>query len=200
MGMVSELSWKTYMRPGGILRVFVTSVAKNPDKLLRDAREYEKRFLRDLDGIRQPVSRVDFYFDSVGGAVNSAQGMLSAIYRRFGKTPGRVLIDGMCGSAATIVAFGIGGPAYITERSTILIHRPKMLDCMRRGGIWAIQEKAGKSATVRIMLEAYRGKTKRPRKEIRKWIDEGRRFSPGDACEAGLCERIMSRAEFESIG
>lgn len=196
MTTVGVLKWTLLMQPGMILRVFITSVSKTPDKLLNNAREYEKRFMKELEYISD-VNRVDVYIDSHGGVVNSALGMLSALYKHFGSVPCRVLIDGECGSAATIVAFGVNGPVYITPRSQVYLHMPKMLSCMRRGGIWNITEAIGKNNTLQIMLAAYRSKTKQPRHLIRKWIRDSRRFNAKEACEAGFCDSVMTRGDFE---
>lgn len=198
MKQISEFKMTMRMQPGHLLRIYVTSVPKEPNKLLPNSFAYEKRYMEQLRDAG-PIDRFQIYIDSHGGAANSAMGLLAAITDWLDKVPGSILIDGECGSAATLVAFGHKAKVYITPRSRVFIHAPKQLDCMKRGGVWTVAEKLGKSSTTHFMLATYRSRTKQPRRLIRQWIADSVRFTPDEAVKLGFCEKVMQLAEFQAL-
>lgn len=191
--MPKELKWSLLKRPGGVVQATVTSVEKPPDKLLKNAYEYESRFRKELAAV-YPFTRLDLIIDSNGGAVSSACGISAAVLAA--KRPVRVLIDGECGSAATLVAYGTGGKVYITPRSHIMIHMPKVVVCKRSGGIWSFFDKIGKTSTINYMLCLYRHKTRRPKAELRKMLRESRRFSSTEAVMMNFADAITTLETF----
>lgn len=198
MKQIGELKMTLRMQPGQLLRIYVTSVSKDPDMLMPNSYAYQKRYTEQLRAAG-PFNSFQIYIDSHGGAVDSALGMLSTFTKELERIPGAFLIDGECGSAATLVAFGHAAKVFITPRSRVFVHAPKQLDCCKRGGIWTIFEKLGKSSTTHFMIATYRSRTKQPRRVIRQWIAEGVRFTPKEAVSLGFCQQVMSLTEFQAM-
>ena len=195
--IVSELGWTITRVKEGYIRINVISREKPPDKLL-NSYQYENRFRKELEKYK-PIERIDLIVNSPGGVVDSAFGMLAALYDRK-KCKGRVLIDGWCGSAATLVAFGCKAPVFITPTAKVKTHLPKAMVMANKGGVWNSYQKLAKLSTVNMITAVYRGKCKKKRSEIRKWMEEEKCFSSAEAIEAGLCDYLMTRSEFEQGG
>lgn len=203
MARISEMKMTLTSLPEGVLRAVIVSVPKEPNKLLRDAGDYRDKYWSQLEPYRGRVRRLDLIVDSTGGAAKSAIGLVSAL-SRLNAPEGRVLIDGSCGSAATLVAFFWEAPVWITARSTVYIHQPVRRRYLFRNGEWS-QTDAKRprdpavSAIAGLLKAAYRRKTHARRKQIAQWMDAGTRFTPQEAVDVGFCDGIMTRYGFESL-
>ena len=195
--MFSELQWTIRKVGDGYIRITVNTGQKPPDKIM-NSYGYEARFRKDLKKYGK-IERIDLIINSPGGAIDSAYGMLAALYD-LKKCKGRVLIDNYAGSAATIVAFGCKAPAYIVPGGRIMVHMPKSAVFAGRGGIWTTYQKLAKRSAVNMIAAIYRGKCKKKRKEILEWMEYNRTMKDWETIEEGLCDGIMTRAEFEKGG
>lgn len=219
MAMATVLKMELWDRSDGSARCMVTSVPCDPKKVL-NTRDYAYKYRRHLARLRA-YNRFLIIIDSKGGAKDSAIGLLDAMRAEIGtkKQPASILIDGMCGSAATYIAAGLKKvPVYITPGSRYYIHMPKNVTyCRRGGGVWNAIYRAGCKATIRDMVKMYHQKTSVPaggiwkalgikkkkhvpKRTIRKWMTEGKSFTAGEAVNYGLCDGIMTRHEFEKGG
>lgn len=199
--MPKELKWSILKRPGGVLQAMITSAEVPPDKLLRDACEYQRRYREALKQAG-PFDRLDIIIDSPGGAISSAAGMTSAIAEavKAYRASVRVLIDGQCSSAASQMIYELpfkGLKVYMTERSRILVHMPKAETWTRSGGSWSCVTKVAKYLTTCTMISVYKARTRQPRSVIRKWMQESKVFRPREAVEVGFADGIMTLAEFQ---
>lgn len=203
--MAIELGWNLsrLTRNGKtILKISIYSKEVPPNKAFnRNAISYETKFRKHLKKAGE-YDAVEIYINSGGGAIDSAYGMVQALYSIKKGTPGRILIDNYCGSAATLVLCGLKCPAYIVPGGRIMTHMPRVHEFKKAGGVWSIYEKFAGMLAVNNIIAFYRSRTKRKysRKEIRAWMERSRRFTPDEAVEAGMVDGIMTRAEFERRG
>ena len=193
MMQVSEL--KMEIRKVGPARAVctITSIDKDMRQVLKQPRDYYQKYREQIRAAGE-IREVDVIINSPGGAVASAMGLTYALQDI---PEGRILINGFCGSAATLIAFGTSDRVYITPDSRVYIHMPIRKVATRKDGKWTLPERIAKASTTNILLTAYRGKTHRRRHELRKWMEEGKRMTAQEAVELGFCDRIMTRAEFE---
>lgn len=207
MAMATELKMTLWHRiDSSAVKCVITSVEKDPRKIL-NARDYEKRYLSYLEQLigkenyGKTWDQVNIIINSHGGAADSAVGLISAL-ARIRKEKGvkvRILIDGICGSAATYVACGFKRdvPVYITPGSRYIVHNPKtMLFRRRGGGPWNVLVKAGSDQLTRDMVRMYAGRTGKSKKQIREWMDADTSFTAAEAVENGFCDRVMQKHEF----
>lgn len=202
--MPKELKLSILKHPGGVALGMITSVEKPPDKLLKDAYGYEKKN-REILKAAEPFDRLDLVIDSSGGYVASAAGMAAAIEEAVkGKNRSiRILIDGQCSSAATMIAYGLpfkGIPVYITPRSHILVHLPKSGVYEKTGSDWKYLQRMAKLVTTNHLIAIYKDRTRRPRAEIRQWMKDSKTFTAGEAVMAGLADAITTLAAFQKGG
>lgn len=188
---------------GKIRALKITTAETAPNKLKKTGQEYCDAFREKL-GEGGKIEHLQVIINSRGGSFYSAAGIQQALHEmNGGKNPeiGRIsiLIDGMCGSAATFVAFGAyeREAVFITPGSRVFIHMPKVYQYTKTGGIWDAVMKVGTIVTTRTFVELYRRRTGQKRWIIRQWMREGRYFSAEEAVEIGLCDGIMTRAEYE---
>lgn len=191
---VSELKWELRKRQDGRLRIYVTSVEKELSQCMANAAEYERKFRKHLEQAGE-YNSVDVIINSHGGACASAMGMTRAMESI--RMPGRFLIDGACGSAATLIPCALNGKVYITPTSHYYIHRATIRKYHRDGTGWRLIGTMQKGAVDNLLRHAYKTKTKQKWKVIREWMANGTRFSPQEAVDARLCDGIMTRAEFD---
>lgn len=219
MAMATVLKMELWDRSDGSARCMVTSVPCDPKKVM-NPRDYAFKFRRHLAQLRA-YDRFMIIIDSKGGAKASAIGLLEAMRREIGtkKQPAAVLIDGVCGSAATYLAAGLKKvPVYITPGSRYYIHLPRTSIFSRRGGgVWNVIYKAGDKSTTRDLIKMYHQKSSVPaggiwkalgikkkkhipKRTIRKWLEAGTSFTAGEAVQYGFADGIMTRYEFEKGG
>lgn len=196
-----EMRMGIWKRSDGKIRVMVTSENKQGGVVL-NRRQYWEKFANHLKNAK-PFDRMDIIINSTGGMVDSAIGMVMAL--EMIKKPTRILIEGNCGSAATLL-LEMSCPVYMTENSAIYTHRPSRQR-------FQINKKTGEEKIVNTesygmrrmkmyfretyMIRTKRNKKKHKRKEIKQWIEEGRRFTAKEAVEAGMADGLMSRVDFE---
>ena len=111
----------------------------------------------------------------------------------------RILIDGICGSAATLVAFSNykNCEIYITPNSRLFVHMPRVYQYTKTGGIWSVIQKTGSKVATKTFVEMYKDRTHVPKRVVLDWMEKGKYFSAGEAVEIGFCDYFMTRSEFE---
>ena len=201
--MATELGWNLSRVTRGkrvTLKISIYSKDIPPEKALQNAISYETKFAKHLKRAGE-YDDVEIYINSGGGAIDSAYGMVQALYGI--KKPGRILVDNYAGSAATLVLCGMKCMAYMVPGGRIKVHMPsRQIFKGKRGGPWTVYQKFAGALAVNNMLAFYRSRTKRKhsRKDIRGWMEAGKSFTPEEAVAAGLIDGIMTRTEFEKGG
>ena len=199
--MATEVKMELRKRSDGVLRAIIRSVDKPIKQMRLNRREYyehARSYLLKAGDFREIWVEIDCQ----GGSLDSAIGITTALCQMH--QPARILIDGRCDSAGTLL-LELPAPVYITERSGIYIHSPSRERYQRqKDGEYKLvaTEKWGMKIAKKYFLVAYRirmrqTKHKTRKKIIRGWIEDGMRFNARQAVEAGLCDAVMSRAEFE---
>lgn len=191
---MNELKLALFKRPGGVLQGVITSVDKPLDHSLNGL-EYEQKFRRMLEAF-SPYARLDLIITSNGGVVASAFGLMQAVLKM--KRPTRVLVDGRCDSAASLLlCVADEHQVMITPNSSIFIHMPRRIARKKVAGIWKFFAMQNDLATVNMMISAYRARLHWSRRAIRQMMTETRRFSAKEAVDCGLCDAICERWVFE---
>lgn len=185
------------------VKATITSIDKPIEHMQRDRREYYERYRKYTrqSGVAD-ASEIQVYINSQGGRVDSAIGITTALCMY--KKPMRILIDGSCCSAATLL-LELPAPVYITPSSRIYLHSPMRMRYKRdKDGVFRMvqTEKYGMRLVTAYMVEAVRIRGKQTKHRIRKrtireWIRNGTWFTAEEAVAAGLCDGIMSRTDFE---
>ena len=191
--MPDMLRWSLRRLPGGALQARVDSVSL-PNGSRLDAFGYERKFKAMLAAFA-PFIRLDLVIDSAGGLVDSAFGMARACLDC--KRPVRVLIDGQCCSAATVVAFGVGAEVSITARSLVHLHEPRFTDPLPRRLRWLAMLK--RRVTRGGMLRIYAVHTRAPRWELAALMAQGATWTAQEAVGFGWAKRIQTREAWEAM-
>lgn len=192
--MYSDLTWTLTKRPGGILLCEVRSRPRRADQLL-DGHAYARLYAAQLAAF-VPFVRVDVVISSLGGAVDSALGMAKALLSC--RRPVRILLDGACASAATIVAFSFRRPVSVTPGASISLHMPRIGGSTPRGFWWDKLAGMRRAEITRYMALLYGHAARRSRREMLSWMQTGKFLSAREALESGLAGEIISRSAWEA--
>lgn len=191
-------------RDGRLLEMRITTDMITPGKQLATGQAYLDAYIEKLSKYGR-IDCLKMIINSRGGSFYSAAGCQDAIRKlqkagQIGKI--RILIDGICGSAATFVAFSDYADCEIgiTPGSRVFIHMPKVYEYRKSGGIWSVIQKMGTKTVETTFVTMYRERTHAPKRVIREWMETGKYFSTGEAVAVGFCDRIMTRYEFEREG
>lgn len=191
--------FKIYLKAdeGAVLRGRVTS-ADVPIDQVKNAVEYAKQY-REAIASYAPFTRIDLTINSAGGLMDSALGLADAL-ESFGR-PVRVLITGNCHSAATMIAFNpCTESVHIVPGGSILVHMPKLSKYKNLNGVWSVVSRLGSASTIHLMQATYVSKTGHPRREVRGWMEESRRFTAQEAVDVGLADGIIEQWKWETGG
>jgi ATP-dependent protease ClpP protease subunit len=146
------------------------------------------KFAKDLKDIK--ASRIILRLNSPGGDVFAARAMAQAVASLRQRVT--AVVDGLCASAATIVALA-ASRIEAAPGSYWMIHNP-----------WALT--IGDASDHRDMAETldkirsdfivdYAAKTGKPADEIAAWMDDETWFSAAEAAEAGFVDEVQTIAE-----
>lgn len=199
--MATEVKMELRKRSDGVLRAIITSVDKPIKNMCRDRREYYNKaraYLLRAGDFREIWVEIN----SQGGSLDSVSGIALALCQR--KEPMKILIDGRCDSAATLL-LELPAPCYITDKSGIYIHSPCTQRYQRqKDGEYKLikTEKFALSAARSYFSSAYRIRAKQSgkklkRKTIKDWLLKGARFTALEAVQVGLANHVTTRTEFE---
>lgn len=188
-------------RSDGVLRAIITSVDKPIKTMCRERREYYEKARSYLNRAGE-FREIWVEISSQGGSLDSAIGLTTALCQR--KEPMKILIDGRCDSAATLL-LELPAPCYITEKSGIYIHSPCTQRYQRQkdGEYKLIKTEqfalriAKSYFSYAYRIRAKQNQKKLRRKTIKEWLLNGARFTAAEAVEAGLAYKVISRMDFE---
>ena len=192
--MISEFKLSLYKQPDGSLLVEITSVPKEPNKFLKDAIAYEKKYRAMLDAMR-PYTRARIVIQSHGGEMNSALGLMSAL--RGISVPCTLLIRGYAESAAAMIAFGLDNcPVYITPGASVMMHMPKVQKYSKKGGIWTVVGRLTRASTVNMLVKIFADACHAKKKVVREWLESNKRFNPHEMALLKMIRGVMTQDDF----
>ncbi len=127
--------------------------------------------------------------NSPGGEVYAAVAMRSMVINaKFDSV--KVMIEGLCASAATLFATIPDANVVIAEGSEFMIHNPMTI-------AWGNAEEIEKTVEHLHKLEEqfhdmYAAKTGQSVEQIKKWMDETTWFTAKEAIEHGFCDELQA--------
>lgn len=154
-----------------------------------------KSVRRELDLIAEQADHLDVIVDSPGGEPQSYLGVAQAL--KSWRHSKRLLIDGQCSSAATLIlCVPHWDSVCITARSSIQIHASKSTTYAKRSGAFRILGEQRGTST-RKFERLYIRRTGRKPGEIMRWMDENKRFTAPEACMVGFADEMLPRTDWE---
>ena len=137
---------------------------------------------------------VDIWINSPGGDVFAA----AQIYNMMKEYPGKVTvkIDGVAASAASVIAMA-GDQTLMSPVSNIMIHNPATIAI--GGSDEMLRTKDMLDEVKQSIINAYEIKTKLPREQISRFMDEAKWFSAKQAVELGFADGILYGAITNSL-
>ena len=149
---------------------------KDFDKALKDAKE-------------NGAKKLNIRINSPGGEVYAAVAMRSMVINNKFESV-RVMIEGLCASAATLFATIPGAHVVIAEGSEFMIHNP-MTICW--GNAAEMEEVADHLHKMEDQFHTmYAAKTGKAEDQIKEWMDATTWFSPQEAIDNGFCDELLS--------
>jgi len=146
------------------------------DKALKEAR-------------KNGATKLNVRINSGGGEVYAAVAMRSMIINA-GFDSVRVMIEGLCASAATLFATVPGAHVVIAEGSEFMIHNPMTIT-------WGNAEEIMKTVDHLHKMEEqfhgmYAAKTGATEDTIKAWMDAETWFTAKEACDYGFCDELLT--------
>lgn len=137
---------------------------------------------------KKGATKLNLRVNSTGGDVFSAVAMRSMIINaEFDEV--RVMIEGLCASAATLFATVPGAHVVIADGSEFMIHNPMTI-------AWGNADEIQKTVDhLRSMEgtfhEMYAGKCGKSTEQIKEWMDATTWFTAKRAVEEGFCDELL---------
>jgi len=145
------------------------------DKALKEAKK---------NGARNLNIRIN----SPGGEVYAAVAMRSMVINS-GFENIRVMIEGLCASAATLFATIPGAKVVIADGSEFMIHNPRTIAW---GNASEIEQTVDHLHKMEQQFHGmYASKTGKPEDQIKEWMDATTWFTAKEACEQGFCDELL---------
>lgn len=146
------------------------------DKALKEAR-------------KNGATHLNVRINSPGGDVYSAVAMRSMIINA-GFESVRVMVEGLCASAATLFATIPDANVVIAEGSEFMIHNPMTF-------IWGNAAELEKTVDHLHKMESqfqemYATKTGQTEEQIKGWMDAETWFTAKEACDYGFCDELLA--------
>ena len=134
------------------------------------------------------AKRLNLRINSPGGDVYSAVAMRSMIVNSDFEQV-RVMIEGLCASAATLFATLPDAHVVIAEGSEFMIHNPRTI-------AWGNSEEMQKTVDHLHKLEQqfhsmYAARTGQSEDQIREWMDATTWFTAKEAVDYGFCDELL---------
>ena len=141
--------------------------------------------------VKDGKKRLTLRVNSPGGDVYSAVAMRSMVMNA-GFDSVKVMIEGLCASAATLFATIPGAEVVIAEGSEFMIHNPMTIAIGNSADMEAAAEHLRK-------LEGqfhgmYASKTGQDESVIKEWMDNETWFTAKEAVENGFCDEVLESA------
>lgn len=146
------------------------------DKALKEAR-------------KNGATRLNLRINSPGGEVYSAVSMRSMIINAAFESV-RVMIEGLCASAATLFATIPGANVVIAEGSEFMIHNPSTIAWGNAAELQKTVDHLHKFENQ--FHEMYATKTGKTEDQIKEWMDAETWFTAKEAVDNGFCDEILS--------
>jgi len=146
------------------------------DKALKEAR-------------KNGATKLNVRINSGGGEVYAAVAMRSMIINA-GFDSVRVMIEGLCASAATLFATVPNAHVVIAEGSEFMIHNPMTIT-------WGNADEIMKTVDHLHKMEEqfhqmYSAKTGEAEERIKDWMDAETWFTAKEACDYGFCDELLA--------
>lgn len=146
------------------------------DKALKEAR-------------KNGATKLNVRINSGGGEVYAAVAMRSMIINA-GFDSVRVMIEGLCASAATLFATVPNAHVVIAEGSEFMIHNPMTIT-------WGNADEIMKTVDHLHKMEdqfhqMYSAKTGESEEQIKEWMDAETWFTAKEACDYGFCDELLA--------
>ena len=140
------------------------------------------------DAVKNGAKKLNLRINSGGGEVYAAVAMRSMVINA-GFEEVRVMIEGLCASAATLFATIPGAHVVIASGSEFMIHNPMTI-------AWGNAEQIEKEVTHLHRLEEqfhdmYAKKTGETTEQIKAWMDETKWFKASEAVEHHFCDELL---------
>lgn len=142
------------------------------------------RALREL----KDVSRLNLRMNCPGGSVDQAV----AMRHMFADHPAvekHIFIEGLCASAATLIATIPGCTVHIAEGSEYMIHNPRNFAFGDANTMESVVQSLRN--TEKECYAMYARKTGQDEIVIKQWMDETKWFSARDAVKVGFADELM---------
>jgi ATP-dependent Clp endopeptidase proteolytic subunit ClpP len=141
------------------------------------------------DAIKGGAKDLNIRINSPGGDVYAAVAMRSMVINA-GFDNIRVMIEGLCASAATLFATIPGATVVIAEGSEFMIHNPMTI-------AWGNAEEIEKTVEHLHKLEEqfhgmYAAKTGQEESQIKEWMDATTWFTAKEAVDYGFCDELLA--------
>lgn len=140
------------------------------------------------EAVKNGAKKLNLRINSGGGEVYAAVAMRSMIINaRFEEI--RVMIEGLCASAATLFATIPGARVVIAAGSEFMIHNPMTI-------AWGNSEEIEKTVDHLHIMEGqfhdmYAARTGKEIDQIKAWMDETHWFTAKEAVKEGFCDELL---------
>ncbi len=143
------------------------------------------------DAVKGGAKKLNIRVNSPGGDVYSAVAMRSMVMNA-GFESVRVMIEGLCASAATLFATIPGAEVVIAEGSEFMVHNPMTI------AIGNADDLEGTVSHLRKLEgqfhEMYAAKTGQDENTIKQWMDDETWFTAKEAVENGFADTLLESA------
>lgn len=159
----------------------------------KSAADFDKA-IKDVRG--KGAKKINLRINSPGGIIVEAVAMRS-ILANAGFEEINIHIEGLCASAATLIATIPNATVYISEGSEYMIHNPWNIG-------WGTAKDFEQEAKHLRMEEAnaramYKKKCGREEDAIQKWMDDETWFSAKDAVKYGFADKLVEASNSQKI-
>ena len=135
------------------------------------------------------AKNLNIRINSPGGEVYAAVAMRSMVINA-GFENVRVMIEGLCASAATLFATIPGAQVVIAEGSEFMIHNPMTVTW---GNAQEIQQTVDHLHKMEEQFQGmYASKTGQTEEQIKEWMDDTTWFTAKEAVENGFCDELLA--------
>ena len=141
------------------------------------------------EAVKNGAKNLNIRINSPGGEVYAAVAMRSMVINA-GFQNVRVMVEGLCASAATLFATIPDAHVVIAEGSEFMIHNPMTIS-------WGNAQDLEKTVDHLHKMEQqfhgmYATKTGQTEDQIKEWMDATTWFTAKEACDYGFCDELLA--------
>lgn len=149
--------------------------------------KYEEVELVDIaEKINNINGKIEVRINSEGGDIFTAH----AIYNLLKEREVEVKIDGMCASAATLIACA-GGKVSIAKNALYVIHEPKAYVSGFMDSNSLMKETENLEKVKETLIIVYEERTKKEVEELREMIENEKAMTAKEAVALGFCDEVI---------